>query len=523
MTSRTRNNVSILALICSLSSMPSAVAQSVNIDYGDGAGIPAADYMGAGSPGVWNTLSGLSGISEALVGLDGTPISATVKLATGTGPAHTSNDSGTSGNDEKLLDDYTHGGTDLVGSILFTDLVNGLYEVIVYAWTPGSADATTFVMADCAGFDEFEIGGSWPGSLEEGVTHARFLKTVVDGTMQVCTAGGLSWEGAINGIQLMALDCNDGSNGTCTLPPDPGPCEGVCPRFYFNTCTEQCEPFTWGCCEGNANNFETFEQCQAACPSVATAIDSDQDGVDDSLDVCCDTPLSVTVDVEGRPLEDRDQDCDVDLADHDLLAAELGGPGSGMADLATFATLQATFTGTRLDDGPCCAGPLAPIDDGTGLPPGGISPIIISEIKPGEYIEIYNTTDTDIDLTAIPGWFCAPFQYVPVATPASVPAGGFMRMDWPITLTNPTEPNGELILYKDFFFTSATSVLDFVCWGSPSPSRRLTQGASSGKWSGLCAASIPQGGAIHRRVGTDGTSLDSYDVTAPPSPMSCVP
>lgn len=257
--------------------------------------------------------------------------------------------------------------------------------------------------------------------------------------------------------------------------------------------------------------------------SVATALDSDQDGVDDAVDVCCATPMSITVDGEGRPVEDRDEDCDVDLADYELLAAELGGPGLGMAGLATFAMLQANFTGMLLDDGPCCAVPLDPIDDGTGLPPGGIPQVIISEIKPGEYIEIYNTTDSDINLTAIPWWFCAPFQYVPVATPASVAAGGFMRMDWPTTLTNPTEPNGELILYKDSFFSSATSLLDFVCWGSPSFSRRTTQGAVSGKWSGLCAPSIPPGGAIHRRVGTDGTSADSYDVTAPPSPMSCAP
>lgn len=257
--------------------------------------------------------------------------------------------------------------------------------------------------------------------------------------------------------------------------------------------------------------------------SVATALDSDQDGVDDAVDVCCATPMSVTVDGEGRPFEDRDEDCDVDLADYELLAAELGGPGSGMADLATFAVLQGNFTSMLLDDGPCCAAPLDPVDDGTDLPPGGIPQVIISEIKPGEYIEIYNTTDSDINLAAVPWWFCAPFQYVPVATQASVPAGGFMRMDWPITLTNPTEANGELILYKNSVFTSATSVLDFVCWGTPSPSRRLTQGADSGKWEGRCVLSISPGGAIHRRVGTDGTSWHSYDETAPPSPMSCVP
>ncbi|MCH8150462.1 MAG: hypothetical protein IH987_21195, partial [Planctomycetes bacterium] len=80
-----------------------------------------------------------------------------------------------------------------------------------------------------------------------------------------------------------------------------------------------------------------------------------------------------------------------------------------------------------------------------------------------------------------------------------------------------------MILYKDGSFISNTSVLDFVCWGSPSPSRRLNQGAGSGKWSGSCAASIQSGAAIHRIAGTDGTSAASYDVNAPPSPMTCIP
>ena len=51
----------------------------------------------------------------------------------------------------------------------------------------------------------------------------------------------------------------------CSLRPDPGPCDGVCPRWFFNTETGKCEMFTWGCCAGNANNFETLEECEAAC------------------------------------------------------------------------------------------------------------------------------------------------------------------------------------------------------------------------------------------------------------------
>ena len=51
----------------------------------------------------------------------------------------------------------------------------------------------------------------------------------------------------------------------CALPMDIGPCDGECPRWFFNSATGQCEQFMWGCCGGNANNFETLEACEAAC------------------------------------------------------------------------------------------------------------------------------------------------------------------------------------------------------------------------------------------------------------------
>ncbi len=52
----------------------------------------------------------------------------------------------------------------------------------------------------------------------------------------------------------------------CSLPADVGPCDGVCPRYFYDVCTGQCELFNYGCCEGNANNFETLEACEASCP-----------------------------------------------------------------------------------------------------------------------------------------------------------------------------------------------------------------------------------------------------------------
>nr|XP_012306226.1 tissue factor pathway inhibitor 2 [Aotus nancymaae] len=51
----------------------------------------------------------------------------------------------------------------------------------------------------------------------------------------------------------------------CLLPPDEGPCRSRIPRYYYNRHTQSCRQFTYGGCEGNANNFETQEACDNAC------------------------------------------------------------------------------------------------------------------------------------------------------------------------------------------------------------------------------------------------------------------
>ncbi len=79
--------------------------------------------------------------------------------------------------------------------------------------------------------------------------------------------------------------------------------------------------------------------------------DTDGDGVDDAFDVCCDTPTDVAVDGEGRPLDDLDTDCDVDLGDFALFESMLaGGIEVDLSDLAAF---HNNFTGELPEDGPC--------------------------------------------------------------------------------------------------------------------------------------------------------------------------
>ncbi|XP_061082862.1 tissue factor pathway inhibitor a isoform X2 [Conger conger] len=52
---------------------------------------------------------------------------------------------------------------------------------------------------------------------------------------------------------------------SCALKMDEGPCKALKERFYFDTDTRRCQRFEYGGCQGNANNFETVEECEMMC------------------------------------------------------------------------------------------------------------------------------------------------------------------------------------------------------------------------------------------------------------------
>ncbi|XP_062817005.1 kunitz-type serine protease inhibitor C6-like [Anolis carolinensis] len=61
------------------------------------------------------------------------------------------------------------------------------------------------------------------------------------------------------------LDAYDEEETICSLPKKTGLCRAAFHRFYFNSETGQCESFTYGGCEGNANNFLTWDECFSKC------------------------------------------------------------------------------------------------------------------------------------------------------------------------------------------------------------------------------------------------------------------
>lgn len=51
----------------------------------------------------------------------------------------------------------------------------------------------------------------------------------------------------------------------CHVKPDAGTCKGLMERWYYNPERGCCEKFFYGGCQGNSNNFNSYQECTKTC------------------------------------------------------------------------------------------------------------------------------------------------------------------------------------------------------------------------------------------------------------------
>lgn len=51
----------------------------------------------------------------------------------------------------------------------------------------------------------------------------------------------------------------------CLIGVDPGPCLEERPSWYYDAQSRRCQAFVYGGCGGNANRFDSEEQCERQC------------------------------------------------------------------------------------------------------------------------------------------------------------------------------------------------------------------------------------------------------------------
>ncbi|GFY59269.1 boophilin-G2 [Trichonephila inaurata madagascariensis] len=62
-------------------------------------------------------------------------------------------------------------------------------------------------------------------------------------------------------------ECGKEESYVCTLPVNKGICSNEISRWYHDFQSHQCKEFTYTGCHGNANNFETEQECELMCPN----------------------------------------------------------------------------------------------------------------------------------------------------------------------------------------------------------------------------------------------------------------
>ncbi|XP_049631552.1 tissue factor pathway inhibitor 2 [Suncus etruscus] len=68
-----------------------------------------------------------------------------------------------------------------------------------------------------------------------------------------------------NGL-IVATQRATGNNAeVCLLPMEDGPCRALIPKYFYERASQSCQMFYYGGCYGNANNFETLDECKDAC------------------------------------------------------------------------------------------------------------------------------------------------------------------------------------------------------------------------------------------------------------------
>ena len=158
-----------------------------------------------------------------------------------------------------------------------------------------------------------------------------------------------------------------------------------------------------------------------------------------------------------------------------------------------------------------CDPALAGLNDGTQTP----TPIVISQVDPGNFIEFFNPGASNFNTTGY--WLCSPFAYA--ALSVTVNAGSYKTVPWPAGFFD-TDAGGEIMLYKSGNFGVSTDIVDYVPWGA-SNAFRLGQAQAVGKWVGGTFPPALTNGSIHRITNTTGTGPSSYDVTLPSNPRNC--
>ncbi|XP_034383100.1 kunitz-type protease inhibitor 1-like [Cyclopterus lumpus] len=132
-------------------------------------------------------------------------------------------------------------------------LALGDAHIVEYHWTLQSGDSNV-KMESTDLPDQVSLSLLQPGSY-------HFLLTVRDSNQQLSRAAK---------VTVLVLSPEQTSS-FCLSSLKVGPCRASFPRWRYNAVTSVCEPFVFGGCKSNKNNFLSKDECLSACRGVTVS------------------------------------------------------------------------------------------------------------------------------------------------------------------------------------------------------------------------------------------------------------
>ncbi|KAL7060054.1 hypothetical protein AAHC03_09665 [Spirometra sp. Aus1] len=136
-----------------------------------------------------------------------------------------------------------------------------------YGYSPQSRRCQIFTYGGCGGnANNFESEQECMARCGDGVIDP--CRDVRCGPNARCEAGRCvcerGYESGSDG-ECRRMESGVGSRSLCELPLETGPCRAYVRRYGYSPQSRRCQIFTYGGCGGNANNFESEQECMARC------------------------------------------------------------------------------------------------------------------------------------------------------------------------------------------------------------------------------------------------------------------
>ncbi|XP_056096681.1 BPTI/Kunitz domain-containing protein [Rhinichthys klamathensis goyatoka] len=111
---------------------------------------------------------------------------------------------------------------------------------------------------------------------DEGKGTEKFLRYSYDSKLQFCVPFFYKGQGGnsnrFESDKDCMITCSPKGNQiyptdemACSLPKDEGTCFAIIPKHYYDSEQKDCRVFLYKGCQGNANRFDSREDCQKLC------------------------------------------------------------------------------------------------------------------------------------------------------------------------------------------------------------------------------------------------------------------